>query len=132
MSRGPTATILQPSHCPRRVHSPTEVLRHIRNGHELTNRPLRTLTRLSTDRHTDTRRVAVEALAKGWPGDPVALQTVLRLTAHPDWTTRRTAVYALADGWPKDSEARQVVIGLTADIDENVRDAASEVLGTIF
>ncbi|MER5347120.1 HEAT repeat domain-containing protein [Streptomyces mirabilis] len=96
------------------------------------NGALRTLTRLSTDRHTDTRRVAVEALAKGWPGDPVALQTVLRLTAHPDWTTRRTAVYALADGWPKDSEARQVVIGLTADIDENVRDAASEVLGTIF
>lgn len=93
---------------------------------------LMAVTRLTRDPHTDTRLAAIQALARGWPEDPRVLGKVLAFTAHPDWTTRRTAIYALADGWAAHPEARRAVIGLTADVDVHVREAASEVLGTIF
>ncbi|MGH3569892.1 MAG: NACHT domain-containing protein, partial [Pseudonocardia sp.] len=80
--------------------------------------------RATTDEDPDVRRVAVQALATGWPDDQTRTLLHERATTDEDPYVRRVAVQALATGWPDDQTRTLLHERATTDDHPDVREAA--------
>jgi HEAT repeat protein len=69
--------------------------------------------RVQSDESEGVREAAVEALARGWKGDPETLLLLkARVQSDESDRVRRAAVEALARGWKGDPDSQNLLTAL--------------------